>query len=228
MTTPATTSGDFRKLLGLPERSIDRIEGEMDRKPHLPGDLRHERQTAQAETRDARQVKTATEAMARIPGPGEAFHLAISGRFALWHFVEAALSLAECKIDMLHIATLGFSKKNIEAMTQLVDRGDIQRVRLLCSHYFKNTSKPIYQHAVSAFEARPDRMEFLSIRTHAKILLLAFEDGRRITVESSANLRSCKNIEQVAIIGDPGLHSFHRQWIDDLFGGPDHAAHPAA
>ena len=35
--------------------------------------------------------------------------------------------------------------------------------------------------ALRAFQARPDRMEFLSIRTHAKLLLLAFEDGRKKT-----------------------------------------------
>ena len=94
MTTPATTSGDFRKLLGLPERSIDRIEGEMNARPHLAGDLRYERIATRIETKDARQARSAVEAMGRIPGPGEAFHLAISGRFALWHFVEASLSLA--------------------------------------------------------------------------------------------------------------------------------------
>ena len=129
---------------------------------------------------------------------------------------------------MLHIATLGFSRKNIEAMTQLVDAGQIMRVRLLCSHYISSTSKVIYQTAVTSFEARPERMEFLSVRTHAKLLLLAFEDGRRITVESSANLRSCKNIEQATIHGDPALYAFHRGWIDDLFGSQHHEPHPAA
>lgn len=217
MQPAATTEADFRRLLGLPERSIDRIEGEINGKPHLPDDLRHERQVRAVEIRDARQARTASEAMGRIPGETEAFHLAIAGKFALWHFVEAALTLAGCNIDMLHVATLGFSRKNITAMTQLVDRGDIRRVRLLCSHYFKNTSKGIYEYAAGEFQARPGSMDFLSLRAHAKLLLLALEDGRRMTVESSANLRSCKNIEQATVIGDPRLYNFHRQWIDDLF-----------
>jgi hypothetical protein len=105
-------------------------------------------------------------------------------------------------------------------MTELIDRDDIQRLRLLCSHYFKGTSREIYDSMVSAFEARPGRMEYRSLRTHAKLLLLAFEDGRKMTVESSANLRSCKNIEQASIFGDPGLYAFHRGWIDGLFERP--------
>jgi hypothetical protein len=186
----------------------------------LAADLRHERQIGAIETRDERQARTAAQAMGRIPGPAEAFHLAISGRFALWDFCPAALSLAGCKIDMMHVATLGFSRKNVTAMIQLVDSGDIRHVRLLCSHYFKGTSKDIFDQAVNAFKARPGRMEFLSLRTHAKLLLLAFEDGRKMTVESSANLRSCKNCENATLIGDPAVYAFHRGWIDELFGGP--------
>ena len=47
--------------------------------------------------------------------------------------------------------------------------------------------------------------------------MLTLADGRRLTFESSANLRSCMNIEQVSAFGDPGLHDFHRTWIDELF-----------
>jgi hypothetical protein len=217
MTTPHTNEADFRKLSGLPERGIDQLERQMTGLPHLAGDLRHERQIGAVETRDARQARTAAAAMGRIPGPAEAFHLAISGRFALWDFCPAALSLAGCKLDMLHVATLGFSKRNITKMTELVDAGQLGRVRLLASHYFKGTSKDIYAFAVAAFQARPDRMEFLSIRSHAKLLLLAFEDGRKMTVESSANLRSCKNCENATLIGDPAVYAFHRGWLDALF-----------
>jgi hypothetical protein len=96
------------------------------------------------------------------------------------------------------------------------DAGQIGDVRLLCSHYFKGTSKDIYFHAVGEFAKRPG-MEFLSIRTHAKIALLALANGRRLTIESSANLRSCKNIEQATLFAGDDLYHFHRTWIDSLF-----------
>ncbi len=142
----------------------------------------------------------------------------------MWHFVEASLAIAGCKIDMLHICTLGFSKRNIERMAQAIATGQIKRLRLLCSHYFKGTSRQIYDCMVGAFEAHPGRMEYRSLRTHAKLLLLSFEDDRKMTVESSANLRSCKNCENATLIGDPAVFSFHRGWVDALFERAKHDA----
>lgn len=212
-----TTSADLRQLLGLAVGDADRVESEMSGLPHLLTDLRLERTDSCVETRDARQAKTAAEAMRRIPEANEAFHLAISGRFALWHFVPAAIQLAGCSIKRLHLATLGFSKKNIASLAEFLDAGQIGHVRLLCSHYFRGTSKNEYAFAVEAFAMRPDRAEFLSVRTHAKLALLAFEDGRTMTIESSANLRSCKNCENATLIGNPAVYTFHRTWLDDLF-----------
>jgi hypothetical protein len=101
-------------------------------------------------------------------------------------------------------------------MCELHDAGKIGSIRLLCSHYFASTSGPIYEFAVEQFASRPSA-HFLSIRTHAKMLLMAFADGRKIVIESSANLRSCKNIEQASIFADAELYQFHRDWIDQLF-----------
>ena len=199
-------------------RTVAKIEEELRRLPHLGGDSRHTRREHKAAMIDARAAKTAAEAMeGRLPDVDEAIHIVISGRFALFDFVPAALAIAGCRVDALTIATLGFSTRNIDKLCALVDAGEIGSVRMLCSHYFAGTSSKIYDAAAEAFAARPDRMEFLSIRTHAKILLLAFADGRRLTMESSANLRSCKNLEQSSAFGSPDLYDFHRGWIDGLF-----------
>jgi hypothetical protein len=44
-----------------------------------------------------------------------------------------------------------------------------------------------------------------------------FADGRRIALESSANLRSCNMAELTTVTADDGLTAFHHQWIGDLF-----------
>jgi hypothetical protein len=54
-----------------------------------------------------------------------------------------------------------------------------------------------------------------ALRTHAKLLLIATGEAR-IVVESSANLRSCHNVEQATVFNDAELFDFHRKWIDDL------------
>ena len=144
-------------------------------------------------------------------------HLIISGRFALWDLVPAVAHLAGVNIAELHIATLGFSRRNIEHMAGMIDAGKIRAVTMLCSHYFSKTSAVIYDFAVEEFAKRPERMRFLSVRTHAKLLAIALADGRKVTSESSANLRSCRNIEQATLFGCPRLFNFHTSWIDDLF-----------
>jgi hypothetical protein len=46
---------------------------------------------------------------------------------------------------------------------------------------------------------------------------MKLSDGQQLSVESSANLRSCRNIEQMTLINSPSLHKFHARWIDQLF-----------
>lgn len=199
----------------IPRVSIALCEREMMTRPHIAADrragLRH-----QADVRDARQAKTAAEAIGELPGPGEAVHIVISGRYSLWDCVPAVLDAGTRTIERLHVATLGFSRRNVEAMGRFLDSGMIRSLRLLCSHYFKGTSPHLYEFAAVELAKRPGA-EFLSVRTHAKLLLIEFAGGKTLALESSANLRSCKNIEQLSIFGSPKLHAFHAAWIDQLF-----------
>lgn len=197
-------------------RSASRVEQEMGRRPHLEADRRLARRTHRADLRDSRQAKTAAAALGDLPGPAGAVHIIISGRYSLWDCVPAIIEKAG-KIERLHVATLGFSKRNIDAMATRLDVGDVGTLRLLCSHYFANTSAEIYGHAEAELGRRHPRAEFLSLRTHCKLVLAKMKHGRTFTLESSANLRSCKNIEQLSIIGSPALYAFHAAWIDDLF-----------
>jgi hypothetical protein len=202
-------------LLNPTRISVAGVESDLKRLPHLNGDRRHVAKEAKRRYQDARQAQDAIAAISRLPDPDEAIHLAISGRFALWDLVPAVLTLAGCNIAELRIATLGFSKRNIDSLCQLLDSGKIGKAALLCSHYFKGTSGDIYEHAVTELSARG--AAFISLRQHAKLLLMQLTDGRTVSVESSANLRSCKNIETMTLIGDPGVYRFHAGWIDELF-----------
>jgi hypothetical protein len=54
-----------------------------------------------------------------------------------------------------------------------------------------------------------------AIRSHAKIMLFELTDGRCLTWESSANLRSCRNVEQAVFTNDKDLLRFHRNWMSE-------------
>jgi len=202
------------------------VEMELAELPHLEGDDQVVTDATDRQILDARRVTAAAECIGGLlPGADQAIHAVISGRFALADLIPAVLELAKpATIAELRITTLGFSKPNIAMLCQLLDGGSIDRLTLVCSHYFKATSGAIHEYATEELSRRP-HCRFLSIRNHAKLLLMRLTDGRMLTVESSANLRSCKNIETLTVIGSPAVHQFHARWIDELVAKAERTEH---
>lgn len=212
------TDIDDHQATALAATGVEAIERDFNHLPHLKRDQSITARERKARIVDATRCQTASEAIGAIPGANESVHIIISGKFALWDFVPAIMMMARpVRAEALTIATLGFSKRNIYAMCDMVDAGVIERARLLCSHYFKATSGDIYETAEKALNQRPAVMSFLSVRTHAKLLLLKLRNGTCLTIESSANLRSCQNIEQASLFNSPELYQVHYNWIDSLF-----------
>lgn len=150
----------------------------------------------------------------RLPEPGESIHCVLTGAYAMFDFIPALIELAgRQRIDQLIIATLSFSRKNVDALMALADDGLLGACDVLCSHYFSAADAEIYAQMVEAFE-RPG-FRVTAMRTHAKVLL-ASQGDRCLTIESSANLRSSHNVEQATVINDPSVFAFHRQWISEL------------
>ena len=153
----------------------------------------------------------ATRQLDHLPGPGEAVHCVLDGTYALFDFIPAMIDLSGQPIDELHVATLSFSKKNVDALAALVADGLVGGVTMLCSHYFAAQDRDIYDHMAQHLP----RSRLVAMRTHAKVLLIK-QTQARYTVESSANLRSCHNVEQATLIHDAALYDFHRKWMEDL------------
>lgn len=196
----------------------DVVGSEVDKVKRLADDKAHFRTPIIRTVADLRAKPEAVRHLERLPVPGESMHAVISGKFALWDLVPAILERTGQDIDHLHLATLGFSTSNASEILTLLDAGKIKRVNLLVSHYFKGTSPEIYDALVPKLIERGHPV--LAMRTHCKLILAAMSDGTRYVVESSANLRSCQNIEQFVMTNDHDLYEFHRGWIDgELFGG---------
>lgn len=160
-----------------PPATIATVEREMARLPHLKGDLRYSVKDTKSRYVDARRMKTAAEALGQFPAKNEEIHMTISGRFALLDYLPAILEMTGDSADEVRLTTLGFSKKNIVTLCSLLDTGRIGHFWLMASHYFKSTSKGIYEMAVEEFEKRPTA-KFLSVRNHSKILLIRLADGK--------------------------------------------------
>ncbi|HVM76533.1 MAG TPA: hypothetical protein VMT75_12870 [Candidatus Saccharimonadales bacterium] len=173
------------------------------------------RTTTKRQMVDARQRKNAVRDIQALPGLEESLHIIARGNFPLWSIVPAVLTLtAPATIDHLAIATLGFSKANALDLFSLLDTGKVKTVSIVCSVFFERQNPAEYRMMADGLKERGHRIS--ALRAHAKIIAMKLSDKRGITVESSANLRSCRNLEQLTIINSEPLRKFHAGWIEEV------------
>jgi predicted amidophosphoribosyltransferase len=172
------------------------------------------------------QVANAAKHLERLPESGESFHCIMRGNYNGWDLVPAVLRLANpATIETLYIATLGFNRQNAEELLSLVDAGSIRRVRFICSCYYRSVEPAVFDFLHASLTRNGHRA--VAIRSHAKILLFEMTNGAAYVIESSANLRSCRNIEQFCMTHDAELLRFHREWMDEVIGHCESKQTPA-
>ena len=214
---PAPKSWDA----GLPEMPFAGVpwfyatpQGQVDALRQLEWDRKHVMRSEMRLMLDARRLRNCLEHIGRLPEPGESFHLITQN--SLFDVLRATLTLAApATIRYLAISTLSFSPANMESLVAMLDRGQVGKLDFLYSLYFKSNEREVCEALAADLTHRGQRV--LSMRTHCKLLLMQLADERALTVESSAILRSCSNIEQISITHDRGLFDFHVGWINDVF-----------
>ena len=140
--------------------------------------------------------------------PSDRLHAITPGNFV---FCELVIQLCtEASPKTLTLATLSLSMGNVDALKTAIDDGRIGSLNFLISDYFANVNKPIMAHMEQSAIGRKWRIG--RARNHAKIAL--FDCG--LVIETSANLRSSDNIEQITAMHDGELYCFHREWISKL------------
>ena len=217
--TPASTWADALPSLPLDTLQTMFASGDVDKARQLPQDRKLVRRSDKAVVLDARRLANALQHIGRLPAEGETLHLVTEKMYSMAHIIPATLHLAApATIRYLAVVTLSFSQPNLIDLLALLDSGQIGAVDFLYSVYFKSNNKEQCQHLADALTARGQRV-FAGL-IHAKLLLIELTDGRRYTVESSANLRSCASIEQISMFSDPALFDFHRTWTDEVLKGP--------
>jgi hypothetical protein len=167
---------------------------------------------------NALPATSAAATLIRLPETGESLHIISRGLWPAWDLIPQTLRLAApATIKTLHIATLSFSKANGEQLAALVDVGAVGSVLMICSSYLSSTEKDLVCGLATALQERGQRL--VSRRCHAKVIAMELSDGRCLTIESSANLRSSRNIEQFTITHDRAVLDFHRTWMESAAAG---------
>lgn len=203
----------IRELPGFESGHTDR---EGDPVPEMLDNVSHARRPLRREYLAALQVKNAAAHLQALPDPGVSVHAIVKGNYAMFDTVGAIIGIiAPAVIEELYLATLGFSMKNVTALFEMIDAGDVKRVGVICSCYFRSLSAEIFNPMTQGLEQRGQQI--IAMRNHAKIILARTTAGHHLTIESSANLRSCRNVEQFVMSNDAGLYNFHRKWQARLF-----------
>jgi hypothetical protein len=177
------------------------------------GDLGQRAREFKASLRRRAQLKRAADAVPHLPGPGESLHTLLTGFFDFALVLTCVLRSRPVPCEHARIATLSFGSRNVQELAGWLDDGIVRRVTLLCSDFMEKSCPDEYRAAIA--ELVDQRGQVVgSARCHAKVVTLAFEDGLRLVFESSANLRTNRNMENLTVVNDAGLHDWHAAWID--------------
>jgi hypothetical protein len=166
---------------------------------------------SKADRRRAACLREAAEVLKVLPGPGEALHALMTGRYDLTDLL--AVLLERFGPAVLKVATLSFNKRNTVEMLAWLDDRKVTGLDLLCSAFFRDHNGELFRAFKQDLHQRGGRLA--ASRNHAKVVTMAFETGDRFALEGSANLRTNSNQEQFALIHDAGLHDWHAAWISD-------------
>ncbi len=147
-----------------------------------------------------------------LPAEGESVHLVLPGGIALGDVLWSVVDGTQLQ-GPLTVSTLGFGRRWIAGLIDRLRDGRITSGVVVCSNYFRKSDPTEYADAAAALAPWPCKLT--DHRTHAKIFVFGPFCG-----EGSANLRSCRSIENVSVTHDAALASFHAGWIRQIATTP--------
>jgi hypothetical protein len=95
-------------------------------------------------------LRMATDLVAHVPAKGEAVHALITGRCDLMMVVSALLGKFG-PADHVRITTLSFNGRNLQEVFALADAASFRRMTLICSSFFRNHNRELWQGADAGF-----------------------------------------------------------------------------
>ena len=168
---------------------------------------------------DLRDQAAAAEALIQsLPAPGETVHAIMDGNFTLASVIPLIQRQIGEAVD-LDVTTLGLNLDTADLLAAMLDAGQIHRLRLGMSEYFKRADAKTADTVTDTLKAKGAVVGVW--RIHAKLQLYRpATKPDRVVLETSSNLRSAVCLELVAIHNDPALFEWHQTWLNRLFDTP--------
>lgn len=147
---------------------------------------------------------------------GDRYDCIVAGSFIFGDFLEGYLVENCIGVKKLTISTLSMSQENIDSLHTLLVKHYVDELNLLISDYFfsheRNSLIPyIYQ------QLDIDNAFQLSVTSvHTKTMHFETEDGTKVVIHGSANMRSSGNVEQFTIEANSELYDFYDKVFSPL------------
>lgn len=181
----------------------------------LGEDKKHKTKAAKRRYLNALRLKNVFAHIGKdLPEPGEALHCVFKGNNDGFDVLPAIIQHAGGTVGDVAIATLGFNTRNFEALGDLIEKAAICPVLFVCSVLHEARDPEACQQMAQLI--RDNGGQFSAVRAHCKVMAIDAGGGNFYSVESSANLRSCRMAEQFVISNDRGLYEFHREWMLEI------------
>lgn len=152
--------------------------------------------------------------------PDCALHAVVCGDFVFCDLVKRIVERLGAP-GSITIASLSLSMKNLDCIVEILKNNPTLKLDLLLSHYFQSTNGEIFASLGKLVcDAFPDRARVTVGRSHAKVCIFDWYDSPPLVIETSANLRSSGNIEQIGAFRGRELADFHLMWIEEFRKSP--------
>jgi hypothetical protein len=145
--------------------------------------------------------------MLRIPTPGEHFFLQSDTAFNAFTFIP--LVAKHHPVKELHASTYSISRKVIDALIELHDKGMIEQVTLMISDSMIKRNPVTIDNLMAMCSTRPN-FKAVFAWSHAKVCLLKTHDYHFV-IEGSGNWSENAHYEQYIFANDKDVYDFRMQ-----------------
>ena len=150
------------------------------------------------------KVSSLENDLMRVPCPEEFFFLQSDTAFNAFTFIPLVAKLYPIK--ELHASTYSISRKVIQALIEMHDKGQIERITLLVSDSMIKRNPLTIENLMAMASSRPN-VTVLYAWVHAKVCLLKTHEDFYV-IEGSGNWSENAHYEQYTFANSKGLYDF--------------------
>ena len=153
------------------------------------------------------KVISLEESLTRLPTPEELFFLQSDNAFNAFTFIPFIAKLHP--VQELYASTYSISKRVVEALIEMHDRGIIEQITLLISDSMIKRNPLVINNLMAMISTRAN-VKVLYAWSHAKVCLLKTHDDYFI-IEGSGNWSENAHYEQYILANSKSIFDFRLQ-----------------